>query len=324
MNRLLAKASFVLTSLLILAALPLWAQNSGQRGIAITIDDLPAGSASSMTGSEIIEMTTKLLGTLRDQKIPAVGFVNERKLYKFGEVDDRIKALSMWLDYGFELGNHTFSHASLNRVGLKEWEEEIIRGETVTRMLLAQHNMKLRYFRHPYLDTGRDLETRRQAEAFLVDRGYHIAPITMDAWDWMYAGVYDDARRRGDTALEQQLVTSYLTYAGQVFDYYEKFSKDLIGYEPKQIILLHANWLEADHIGELLDLLRKRGYQFVTLQDVLGDSAYSLPDEYVGEEGTSWIDHWAITRGRPPQNTPVFPQWVIDRSNALPHRPTQP
>ncbi len=324
MRRTFARCSLVLLSLLSATAMPLQAQNPAQRGIAITIDDLPAAGANSMTGAEIIEMTTKLLGTLRDQKIPAVGFVNERKLYKFGEVDDRIKALSMWLDYEFELGNHTFSHASLNRVGLKEWEEEIIRGETVTRMLLAQHNMKLRYFRHPYLDTGRDLETRRQAEAFLVDRGYHIAPITMDAWDWMYAGVYDDARRRGDTALEQQLVTSYLTYTGQVFDYYEKFSKDLIGYEPKQIILLHANWLEADHIGELLDLLRKRGYQFVTLQDALGDSAYSLPDEYVGEEGTSWIDHWAITRGRPPQNTPVFPQWVIDKSNALPHRPTQP
>jgi peptidoglycan-N-acetylglucosamine deacetylase len=212
----------------------------------------------------------------------------------------------------------------LNRVGLKEWEEEIIRGETVTRLLLAQHNMKLRYFRHPYLDTGRDLETRRQAEAFLVDRGYHIAPITMDAWDWMYAGVYDDARRRGDTALQQQLVSSYLSYTSAVFDYYEKFSKDLIGYEPKQIILLHANWLEADHIGELLDLLRKRGYQFVTLQDALSDSAYSLPDEYVGEEGTSWLDHWAITRGRPPQNTPVFPQWVIDKSKALPRPPPQP
>jgi peptidoglycan/xylan/chitin deacetylase (PgdA/CDA1 family) len=324
MKRIFLRRNFILLSLLIASAIPLWAQNQAQRGIAITIDDLPAGSANSMTGAEIIEMTTKLLGTLRDQKIPAVGFVNERKLYKFGEVDDRIKALSMWLDYGFDLGNHTFSHASLNRVGLKEWEEEIIRGETVTRMLLAQHNMKLRYFRHPYLDTGRDLETRRQAEAFLVDRGYHIAPITMDAWDWMYAGVYDDARRRGDTALEQQLVSSYLSYTSAVFDYYEKFSKDLIGYEPKQIILLHANWLEADHIGELLNLLRKRGYQFVSLQDALSDSAYSLPDEYVGEEGTGWLDHWAITRGRPPQNTPVFPQWVIDKSNALPHRPTQP
>jgi len=324
MNRVFARCNFVLLSLLIAAALPLCAQNSAQRGIAITIDDLPAAAANSMTGAEIIEMTTKLLGTLRDQKIPVVGFVNERKLYKFGEVDSRIKALSMWLDYGFELGNHTFSHASLNRVGLKEWEEEIVRGETVTTMLLSQHNMKMRYFRHPYLDTGRDLETRRQAEAFLVQRGYRIAPITMDAWDWMYAGVYEDARRRGDAALEQQLLTSYLTYTGQVFNYYEKFSKDLIGYEPKQILLIHGNWLEADHICELLDLLRKRGYQFITLQDALSDSAYSLPDEYVGEEGTGWIDHWAITRGHPPQNTPVFPQWVIDRSNALPHQPTQP
>jgi hypothetical protein len=146
----------------------------------------------------------------------------------------------------------------------------------------------------------------------------------MDAWDWMYAGVYEDARKRGDTALQQQLVNSYLSYTSQVFDYYEKFSKNLLGYEPKQILLLHGNWLEADHIGELLDLLRKRGYQFVSLQDALGDAAYGMPDDYVGEEGTSWIDHWAITRGQPPQNTPQFPQWVIDRSKALPHPASQP
>jgi peptidoglycan-N-acetylglucosamine deacetylase len=324
MKRTYKKLRVVLPLLLMTAALPLSAQNPPQREIAITIDDLPAASANFMTGTEIVEMTAKLLGTLRDQKVPAVGFVNEKKLYKFGEVDDRIKALSMWGDYGFELGNHTFSHASLNRVTLKQWEEDVIRGETVTALLLAQHNMKMRYLRHPYLDTGRDLETRREAEAFLVDRGYRIAPVTMDAWDWMYSGVYEDARRRGDTALQQQLVSSYLSYTGAVFDYYEKFSKDLIGYEPKQILLLHGNWLEADHIGELLDVLRKRGYHFVTLQDALSDAAYSMPDEYVGEEGTGWIDHWAITRGQAPRNTPVFPQWVIDRSNALPHRPTQP
>ena len=109
-----------------------------------------------------------------------------------------------------------------------------------------------------------------------------------------------------------------------MFEYYEKFSHDLIGYEPKQVLLLHANWLEADHIGEILDLLRKRGYQFVSLEQALGDPAYSMPDTYIGEEGTNWIDHWAITRGHPPQNTPVFPQWVIDRANALPRPSTQP
>ena len=318
------KLAAIITLLMIFGSLRVFAQNRPQREIAITIDDLPAGNANSMTGQEVIDMTSKLVGTLHDQKVPAVGFVNEKRLYKIGDVDARIKALSLWVESGLELGNHTFSHTSLNQVSLKEWEEEVIRGETVTRMLLAQHNMKLRYFRHPFLDVGRDLQTRRDAEAFLVQRGYRIAPITMDAWDWMYAGVYEDARKRGDTALQRQLVSSYLTYTAEVFDYYEKFSQDLIGYEPPQIILLHGNWLEADHIGELLDLLRKRGYRFVTLQEALADAAYSLPDDFVGEEGTNWLDHWAITRGQPPKNTPVFPQWVIDRSNALPKRPNEP
>ena len=165
----------------------------------------PPAPPVSMSAATLLDMTTKLLTTLRDQKIPVVGFVNERKLYKFGEVDDRIKALRMWLDYGFELGNHTYSHSSLNQVGLQAWEDDIVQGETVTKLLLAEHNMKLRYFRHPYLDTGRDLQTRRQAEAFLANRGYRIAPVTLDAWDWMYAGVYEDAKKRGDTALQDEL-----------------------------------------------------------------------------------------------------------------------
>jgi peptidoglycan/xylan/chitin deacetylase (PgdA/CDA1 family) len=293
---------------------------AANREVAITIDDLPAGAANSMPAAAIAEMTTKLLTTLRDQKIPVVGFVNEKKLYKPGEVDERIAALRMWLDYGFELGNHTFSHASLNQVGLAAWEDDIVQGESVTRLLLAERNMKLRYFRHPYLDTGRDLQTRRQAEAFLVARGYHIAPVTLDAWDWMYAGVYDDAKKRGDTAMQEQLTGSYLSYSDQVFAYAEELSKQTVGYEPKQILLLHANQLEADHIGELLDVLRKRGYHFVALGDALGDPAYGLPDTYVGEEGTGWLEHWAITLGKPPQGAPVFPQWVMDRSKVL-HQP---
>src|SRR5713226_6072959 len=125
------------------------------RQIAITIDDLPAGAANSMSAAAITGMTAKLLATLRQRQIPAVGFVNEGRLYKWGEVDARIKALNMWLDAGFELGNHTFGHTSLNTAGLKDFGESVVRGETVTRLLPADHKQKLRYFRHPYLDVGR-------------------------------------------------------------------------------------------------------------------------------------------------------------------------
>ena len=290
-----------------------------ERAIAITIDDLPAGAANFMTAAEITAMTTKLLATLKENKVPAVGFVNERKLFfRWFEVNERIAALNMWLDAGFELGNHTYAHTSLNRAGLKEFEESVIQGETVTRLLQAQHKMTMRYFRHPYLDTGRDLQTRREAEAFLVARGYRIAPVTMDAWDWMFARVYDDAKNRGDVAAQGDVVKSYLNYTTQVFDYYEKFSRDLLGYEPKQILLLHGNNLEAEHIGELLDLLRKRGYRFVTLQDALSDQAYALPDTFVAEEGSNWLDHWAISLGKPPLHSPEPPQPMIERANAIP------
>jgi peptidoglycan-N-acetylglucosamine deacetylase len=287
------------------------------RQVAVTIDDLPAGMADRLPAADITAMTAKLLGTLRDQKIAVVGFVNEKKLYKPGEVDERIKALQMWLDHGFELGNHTFSHMSLNQAGLKAWEDDVIQGESVTRMLLAQHKMKLRYFRHPYLDTGRDLSTRREAEAFLTQRGYRIAPITLDAWDWMFAGLYEDAKKRNDTDLQAKIVKEYLAYHDAVFTYSEQLSKSVVGYEPRQILLLHASNLEADHIGELLDVLRKHGYRFITLEDALGDPAYSLPDTYVGEEGTGWIDHWAISQGKIPRGAPEFPQWIMDRTKEL-------
>ena len=44
--------------------------------------------------------------------MPAVGFVNESKLYREGQVDARIALLRAWRDGGVELGNHTLSHPS--------------------------------------------------------------------------------------------------------------------------------------------------------------------------------------------------------------------
>jgi peptidoglycan-N-acetylglucosamine deacetylase len=313
----------VLLALCACIALTCRAGNPPDRQIAVTIDDLPAGNAYNMSAADITQMTAKLVATLRQQKIPAVGFVNEKKLYRSGEVDERIKALEIWLDAGLELGNHTFSHTSLNKAGLRMFEDDVIQGESVTRLLMAQRKMTLRYFRHPYLDTGRDLQTRRDAEAFLVERGYRIAPVTLDAWDWMFGAIYEDAKKRGDTALQQEMVSSYLAYTNVVFAYYEELSKQIVGYEPKQVLLLHATWLEADHIGELADLIRKRGYRFITLEDALSDQAYSLPDTYVGEEGTSWLDHWAITLGKPLQGFPTVPAPIMERHEALtkPHIP---
>jgi hypothetical protein len=112
----------------------------------------------------------------------------------------------------------------------------------------------------------------------------------------MYAGVYEDAKKHGDAALQDQLAKSYLAFSDEVFAYSEKLSKQIMGYEPAQILLLHANQLEADHIGDLIEVMRKRGYRFVTLEDELGDPAYSLPTHIRKRGRRRMAKHWASPR----------------------------
>lgn len=302
----------------VLMCAPVYGQTV-KRAIAVTFDDLPASSAGEMNAAGITEMNRKLLAALTAGQVPAIGFVNEERLYKTGEVDARIAVLSAWLDSGFDLGNHTFSHTSLNRAELRDWEDDVVQGESVTRMLLQAHGKKLRYLRHPYLDTGPDLGTRRQAEAFLTARGYRVAPVTIDALDWYFADVYQVAREHANGAASAAIVEAWLTYTAEVLSHYESMSRALLGYEPTQVLLLHDTWLEADHLPELLAVLRRRGYQLVSLDEALADPAYAQPDEYISDVGASWIDHWAITRGRPEacQGKPLVPAWIQGKHQDL-------
>ena len=106
----------------------------------------------------------------------------------------------MWVDAGHELGNHTYSHRSLNDTPLEEFEADVVRGEPVTRRLLEAQGRTLRYFRHPFLHVGLELDKRRAFEAFLDEHGYTVAPVTIDNDEYVYAAIYAAALRRGDRA----------------------------------------------------------------------------------------------------------------------------
>jgi hypothetical protein len=48
----------------------------------------------------------------------------------------------------------------------------------------------------------------------------------------------------------------------------------------------------------LLKIARGRGYDFITLDNVLEDVAYCEPDKYYAPFGVSWLYRWDITRGK--------------------------
>jgi hypothetical protein len=82
-----------------------------------------------------------------------------------------------------------------------------------------------------------------------------------------------------------------------------------LGYEVGQVLVLHANQLNADDVGDLIAMLRKRGYRFITLDAALEDPAYALPDAPAAR-GLSWLHRWMLARGQAVQPEPLEPAFV--------------
>jgi peptidoglycan-N-acetylglucosamine deacetylase len=281
---------------------------SGQpRQVAITIDDLPRGG-DTLQGRDLAAiraMTVKLLGPLRG--IPLIGFVNAGRAEGLSEADLQA-VLKIWLDHGATLGNHTWSHPDLNEVALDQYEADLLRGEPAIVKAMGHRPV---YFRHPFLHAGKDQATRRGLEEFLDAHGYRIAPVTLDNSDWMFAAVYAPALH-SDAPLAARVKQAYLTYMESIFAFFEARSKEVVGREFPQTLLIHASQLNADSMPDLLAMMRRRGYTFVSLETALKDGAYGLPDEYYGTGGFSWIHRWSKTKGMAPKGEPDEPAWIVE------------
>jgi beta-lactamase regulating signal transducer with metallopeptidase domain/peptidoglycan/xylan/chitin deacetylase (PgdA/CDA1 family) len=281
------------------------------RKVAVSFVSLPTYRGINEPLSTTEAATRKLIQSIYAQHVPAIGFVGERRLgHNAEEITARTNILRMWLDAGLELGNETYSHPYLYKMPPNYFEADVVRGEKITRALLKERGQELKYFSYPYLNTGPDLQTKAQMEKFLTERGYTIAPVTIDNMDWLFAKVYNEAREHGDVETMRRVSDEYVPYMERMFEFYEKLSTDVVGYELPQILLLTTSQLNADKFDELAEMIKRRGYTFVSLDEALQDKAYSQPDNYVGRVGCSWLQRWAITRGGEFRKEPYLPQFM--------------
>ncbi|HYE75936.1 MAG TPA: polysaccharide deacetylase family protein [Blastocatellia bacterium] len=300
-----------LTLLIIVLCVPgaieLKAQNTPatqtQKEVAITIDDLPL-NGPQFDAKRLQVMTDKILAAIKENQVPAVGFVNESLLYRAGEVDTRIAILKSWIEAGVELGNHTFSHLGFRNASLADYEDDFIRGDALTRMLMKEKGQKPRYFRHPYLQMARTQEIEKAFQNFIAERGYTAAPVTVDSLDWMILAAYNKARSQNDAEMLKSVSSEYIKYVERRFEFSEQSANDLFGRPIKHILLLHANELNGDSLDGLFKMLKNRGYRFVTLDEALKDPVYQFPDKYL--QTSDWLGHWAFSKGKK-LNAPALP-----------------
>lgn len=282
-------------------------ENDTQRFVAFTFDDLP--STHDADAKYIIEELTK---KLQRHSVPAIGFVNEIKLYRTGKPNKaQISLLELWLDSGLDLGNHSYSHISIDNVTLDEYKADVLRGEEITKELLTKRGRKLKYYRHTQLRTGPTPEIKEELEAFLKEHGYTIAPVTLDNNDYIFAAIYARAKSKNDTTIMKTISSAYLKYMEEIVRHFEKLSFDFLRYEVKQILLLHANSLNADHLDDMIQMFQHRKYKFISMDEALKDPAYQLEDA-PAIKGLSWLHRWMLAKGLEAREEPGEPETISE------------
>ena len=291
---------------------------TARRTMTVTIDDLPyVNHAGDPYLKHARAATSKILNTLNKHKAPAIGFVNERMLEVADQREGRIALLRQWVDHGMMLGNHTYSHPDFNRLTVEQFEEEITKGEVVTRQLMRSRQPYQLYFRHPMTHTGDTKEKKEAIEKFLEARGYKVTPHTIENSDFIFNVPYAEALQN-DKALARRLYDEYVAYTITATEFAEKISPEIFGREIPQLLIVHTNAITADCLDEILKKFEARGYTFVTLDAVMADPAYQTKDTYVTKFGPTWLFRWMKSKGmnvdfegdRDP------PKWVMDLYNA--------
>ncbi len=147
--------------------------------------------------------------------------------------------------------------------------------------------------RFPYLNHGASRAQRDGAAEALKGLGYRNVPVTVNTHDWHFAKAYGWALRRLERAQRELIAREYLSHVRDRIEAAQRLAHRKLGRDVPHLLLLHANALNADHLGSLLDELKRRGFAFVSVDEALRDPVYKLEDAYVGPSSATWLQRIA-------------------------------
>lgn len=269
--------------------------------IALTFDDGPDG-----------EWTPKILDILKQKGVPGTFFLIGENAMAHPALINRI------IDQGSEIGSHSYTHPNLALESARGTRIEL---NATQRLIQAYTGRSVRLFRAPYFGDAEPTTADELVPAWLAQQaGYVNVGLHVDSEDW---------QRPGADAIVNNAVSGV-----------EAGDEDRSG----QIILLHdgggdrAETVEA--LPRIIDQLKARGYQFVTVSALAGLTPQQAMPAVAGADlvavradigiflviaGLLWLLKWlffvAITLGI---GRAVLIAALAVRSNAKANRPVPP
>lgn len=221
-------------------------QRSGHRPglVALTFDDGPHA-----------DWTPRILDTLKREQIKATFFI----IGQNGQADPAL--VQRIVDEGHEIGNHTFTHPTLDEINAGLIRLEL----NATRMLIESLTGRTtKLFRPPYF--GSEPSTPEKVEPTWIanELGYITVAAGVDSKDWSLPGA-------------QAIVDK--TIAGITNPESKKRG---------QVVLLHDGGGDRSQTVEALPSLirdlRSRGYRFATISDLAGLTRNDVMPPVQGEQ----------------------------------------
>ncbi|MFZ0978466.1 MAG: glycosyltransferase [Candidatus Acidiferrales bacterium] len=203
--------------------------------VALTFDDGPDP-----------DWTPKILDILEKKKAPGTFFVIGENANAYDNIVKREYAL------GEEVGNHTFTHPDFETIKKSDLEIQL----NLTELLIESSlGVKTTLFRPPYgIDHEPESATEIQMLPVPQEMGYVLVGGRIDPHDW---GEADGEKPPATDDVVQRVLTDVEANKGN-------------------LILLHDGGGNRIHtveaLPQIIDGLRARGYQFVSVSDLLGQT----------------------------------------------------
>ena len=283
--------------------------------IAITIDDIPdhGDLLPDMSREDIARGMVKILD---DNDITrAYGFSNGDFMR---DNPQELAILKIWLKAGHPLGNHTYDHADLNRIGAKAFIGDIAKQDRLLATLTGYSPLaKERHvFRYPYMDEGNTLARRDEVRRYLATQGYQIAEVTADYDDWAWTDAYSRCRVLHDGKSIAWLKDNVIQSADERLRESNLIAERLFGRRIAQILLIHDGSFDVLTLDGILKHWRARGVEFISLKDALDDPVYKFNPNVVYNDKLTFLKQIAKAR-RVEIGDLEEPAFGIDRLNEI-------
>lgn len=222
-----------------------------------------------------LQPSTSLDAMARSQMLvrnmAAAGVPQAMFLIKTKGIDQKDEArLALYSDKGHLLVNAGHDHSLVSKNDLYVYEIGILKANRI----LQHYSGYKQHVHFSYLHESGDVNIQRGLAEFLQERGYHPAFTGFNSWrgadqylDQLYQKKISSNRHVDMAALEN----AYVDFILQSITQQDALAFNLLGYSPRQVLVLQENDLAAYFIVALIDRLIEWGWTIAAAEHALDD-----------------------------------------------------